>query len=108
MCGGDGAAQLSDPHDECIRIILAPGVSVMPWQARKRRESERTSMQLSETVLVEELDHLIHSAVLRIEQQGFHVEESSASPSEVAHAQQILDEMIEGLRQLRLRRAQFA
>jgi hypothetical protein len=35
-------------------------------------------MQLSETVLVEELDQLIHSAVLRIEQQGFHVEQSSS------------------------------
>jgi hypothetical protein len=65
-------------------------------------------MQLSETILAEELDRLIHSAVLRIEQQAFHVEQSSASPWQAAHAQQVLDRMKEGLRQLRLRRAQFA
>ena len=65
-------------------------------------------MQLSETILIEELDRLIHSTVLRIEQQGFNVEECSASPSQVAHAQRVLDQMIEGLRRLKLRRAQFA
>ena len=64
-------------------------------------------MQLSEAILAEELDRLIHSAMLRIEQQGFHVQELSASPSQVAHAQRVLDQMIEGLRQLRLQRAQF-
>jgi hypothetical protein len=65
-------------------------------------------MQLSETIVAEELDRLIYSAVLRIEQQGLHVEESSASPSQAAYAQQVLDQMKEGLRQLRLRRAQVA
>jgi hypothetical protein len=65
-------------------------------------------MQLSEIVLVEELDRLIHSAALRIEQQGFHIEKSSASPSQAAHAERVLDQMIEGLHQLKLRRAQFA
>jgi hypothetical protein len=65
-------------------------------------------VQLSETILVEELDRLIHSALLRIEQQGFHVERLSGSPFEAARAQLVLDRMTEGLHQLRLRRAQFA
>ena len=65
-------------------------------------------MQLSETIIAEELDRLIYSAVLRIEQQSIHVENSSASPSQAAHAQQVLNQMKEGLRQLKLRRAQFA
>ena len=64
-------------------------------------------MQLSEAILADELDRAIHSAILRIEQQGFHVQKSSASPSQIALAQRGLDQMIEGLRLLRLRRAQF-
>lgn len=62
----------------------------------------------SESFLASELDRLIHSAILRIDQQAFHVVESSASPTQAAVAQRVLDGMIEGLQQLRLRRAQFA
>jgi hypothetical protein len=60
----------------------------------------------SESLIGEELDRLIHSAVLRIEQQGFHVAQSSGSPTQAAAAQQVLDGMIQ-LRQLKSRRAQF-
>jgi hypothetical protein len=60
------------------------------------------------TNLVEELDRIIHSAVLRIAQQSIDVEKLSASPRQVSCAQEVLDQMIEGLHQLRLRRARFA
>jgi hypothetical protein len=64
-------------------------------------------MQLSENVLVEELDRLIHSAIMRIEQQRLHLAESSASRSQVADAKRVLKQMNDGLRQLKLRRAQI-
>jgi hypothetical protein len=59
-------------------------------------------MQLSE-----ELDRLIHSAIMRIEQQHLHLAESSASPSQVVDAKRVLKQMNDGLRRLKLRRAQF-
>jgi|SoiMethySBSTD1v2_1073268.scaffolds.fasta_scaffold5826381_2 hypothetical protein len=61
----------------------------------------------SESLIGDELDRLIHSAVLRIEQQGFHVAQSSGSRTQAAVAQRVLDGMIQGLRQLKSRRAQF-
>jgi hypothetical protein len=64
-------------------------------------------MQLSESFFAEELDRLIHSANFRIEQQGFHIAQSSACTAETAVAQRVLDGMIRGLRQLKVRRAQF-
>jgi hypothetical protein len=65
-------------------------------------------MRLSEKVIGEELDRVIHSAVLRIEQQRLHVQQSAASHWQIAEAQHALDAMIAALRQLRLRRAQFS
>ena len=65
-------------------------------------------MQPLENVLVEELDRLIHAAVLRVEQQRLHIAESSDSRSQAADARRVLTQMIEGLRQLRLRRDRFA
>jgi hypothetical protein len=65
-------------------------------------------MQLSETVLAEELDRLITSTVLRIEQQRIHVRESSACHHQMAVAERGLHGMMKGLQQLRLYRAQFA
>ena len=61
----------------------------------------------SESLIGDELDRLIHSAVLRIEQQGVHVAQSSGSATQAAAAQRVLDGMIQGLRQLKSRRAQF-
>jgi hypothetical protein len=62
----------------------------------------------SENLLADELDRVIHSAILRIEQQGFHVAQSSGSPAQGAAAQRVLDGMIQGLRQVKSRRAQFS
>jgi hypothetical protein len=61
----------------------------------------------SESLLADELDRVIHSATLRIEQQGFHIAQLSGSPAQGAAAQRVLDGMIQGLRQLKSRRAHF-
>jgi hypothetical protein len=61
----------------------------------------------SESLLADELDRVIHSATLRIEQQGFHIAQLSGSPAQSAAAQRVLDGMIQGLRQLKSRRAHF-
>jgi hypothetical protein len=61
----------------------------------------------SESLLADELERLIHSAVLRIEHQNLHVAKSPASPHQVLVAEQVLTDMVAGLQKLRLRRAQF-
>lgn len=65
-------------------------------------------MERSETVVAEELDRVISLLTLRIEQQRIHVAESSASSMQAAAATAVLDGMVDGLRQLKSRRAQFA
>ena len=61
----------------------------------------------SETLLAEELDRVIMSLTLRIEQQRIHVAESSASFAQTETATLVLDDMLDGLRRFRSRRAQF-
>ena len=64
-------------------------------------------MEGAETLLAEELDRVIGSLILRIQQQRIHVTESSASPVQTATATVVLGDMLDGLRQLKSRRAQF-
>jgi hypothetical protein len=64
-------------------------------------------MQFLETVLAGELDRVISSTLLPIEQQRVHVRESSGSPTQVAVAQGMLDNMLKSLQRLQSQRAQF-
>ena len=63
-------------------------------------------MQLAQSSPSANLDRLIDAAILRIEQQAFHVAELFGSPPQAAVAQRVLSSMIEGLHQLEQRRAQ--
>jgi hypothetical protein len=62
-------------------------------------------MKFSEPVVAEELERVISSIALRVEQQRIHVKESSGSSAQAATAQRDLDGMLQGLQQLRSRRA---
>ena len=53
-------------------------------------------MQVSERLLAEQLDRLILSTILRIEQQSLHFAELTARPSEMAEAQSVLAGMARG------------
>ena len=61
-------------------------------------------MQLSETVLADEFDRILRAAGPRIDKLRTRVAEPSTCPRLISLAQRELDHMIEGVRQLRLRR----
>jgi hypothetical protein len=65
-------------------------------------------MEHSEKLLTEELDRVIWSLNMRIEQQRIHILELSASSNQVAVANVVLDKMLKGLGRLKSRRSQFA
>ena len=65
-------------------------------------------VQVSETLLAEELDWVIQSAVARIEQQKIHLTDAYASASQMAEGGLRLAGMIQGLELLRARRARLA
>jgi hypothetical protein len=54
------------------------------------------AVQGSETLLAEELDWVIQSAVARIEQRRIHLTDSYASPSQMAEGRSRLAGMIQG------------
>ncbi len=67
------------------------------------------SKQFSETFIADEVDRLIQSATLRIEQHGIHIAEMSAAPlHDITGAKRERDLMIEGLQKLRAWRGKFA
>lgn len=64
-------------------------------------------MQVYETLLEEELDRVIQSAVARIEGQRIQLTHSYASPLQMAEDRLRLAGMIQGLELLRTRRARL-
>ena len=62
-------------------------------------------MQFLEAAIAAELDRVISSTLLRIEQQRIHVRETSGSSARLAVAQGALDDMLKGLQQLQSQRA---
>lgn len=65
------------------------------------------SLPMSEAFVADEVDRLIGSANLRIEQQRIHIQESSASPQQTTSATVVLERMIEVLDKLKSYRAKF-
>jgi C4-type Zn-finger protein len=62
---------------------------------------------MSEAFVADEVDRIIGSANIRIEQQRIHIEESSASPQQVTSARVVLERMVEVLDKLKRYRAKF-
>jgi hypothetical protein len=61
-----------------------------------------------ERLVAHQLDRIIHSANMRIEQQCIHIQESAGSPRQMASARAELDRMIQVVEKLTTNRAKFA
>ena len=64
--------------------------------------------RMSEAFVADEVDRIIGSANIRIEQQRIHIQESAASPQQATSARVVLERMVEVLEKLKCYRAKFA
>jgi hypothetical protein len=76
-------------------------------RARNPEANDMQGVQVSETLLAEEFDRAIQSAVARVERQRSHLTHLYPAPSQLAEVRSRLAGMMRGLELLRARRARL-